>query len=520
MIPTDEMGLQEYIFRKAHDEDINPAIVAHSLGVPVGNRALWWNPLDDDDTEDVYVDNIDLLAGAQDALSLFVDSLSRSIQFPRSTAFLHGLGVMSAAMVEKFFYESHGGQVDTVALYTVGAQPPSTGKSSVDRYLTGPIFESYAEKRKESEIQRSALAAKLALLKGELKKAKGDFEIASLVREIREVEEDIESHPAYVWSVNDPTPEGCEKVLAGNGGFFNVISDESSAIKVILGCVYGDKSSNNGIFLRAWDYGYLSVARSGRDGYVGRVRGAMAVLAQDASVNTILEVGREGEGVSERFLIIRERNLLGSRDHTNYVPIDKRAQEEYEAMARRVAEETETIVLKMSPEAENLIRAVKQEQEPMMADGGRYNSPMLRGVVGKNDRQISRIACVLHVIDNWSRNGKKSTEVGTAHVLRAVQIFNQLLQTYVAAADSKGFTGIRTELDSLIESLKRYAGKKKNIIDLRTLRDNIKNKPAFSGIEGLTVKMREEYLPKLQSTAHIVWDSNNSKIYINPRLGE
>src|SRR5690625_7806308 len=125
MIPTDEMGLQEYIFRKAHDEDINPAIVAHSLGVPVGNRALWWSPLDGDDTEDVYVDNIDLLAGAQDVLSLFVDSLSRSIKFPRSTAFLNELGVMSAAIEEKYCYKSHGGHVHIVALYTVGARPAS-----------------------------------------------------------------------------------------------------------------------------------------------------------------------------------------------------------------------------------------------------------------------------------------------------------------------------------------------------------------------------------------------------------
>lgn len=515
--PKTQGELDEFIRAKAADEDINPAIVARQYGLPLGISHYWWVPQSEDDTEDVYVDNIDLVIGYSDPLTDFVVSLAKSVQFPVSTAFVHSLGVMSAAMVENFYYRFESSRQNTVALYTVGAQPPSTGKSGINRELSGPAKRFYSEKKKQSMLEREKIGVKIGRLKGQLKKAKSDAEIDGLCEEIADKEEELKRWPMYHWAVNDPTPEGCEAKAAENNGFFNVISAESSAIKVILGRVYGDGASNNNIFLSAWDNEYVSVARGSREGYEGEVRGAMAVLAQDSALKAILEAGLDGEGVSERFLIIRERSLLGKRDHEHTIPLDHKLAVEYDKLMRNVCGAGMT-TLTLSVGATNLVKSIRQEQEKLMGDGGRYSSPLLRGVVGKNGNQIIKIACVLHAAKEWAEGGNRRTEIQGDTVLRANQIFTQLLKTYVAAADSKGFTGMRTELEALIQWLTKRAGKDKLTCSLRDVRDGIKNSRAFAGIEKLTAKLKEEYLPELEKTAHVVFDRAEEKVFINPRL--
>lgn len=516
--PDDIEGLENNVMRRAEEDGVNPALYAHQYGLPINTPRWWWAPKAEDDPGDVYVEGVDLIAGSADVLSAFVKSLAASIQFPESTAYLHGLGVVSAAMVERFFYRFNGAQENTVALYTVGAQPPSTGKSGIDGYLCEPAHKAYTEKRKQGELRRKALKRKIAKLTAELKKAKSDTAAEVMEKEMLDLEEELAECPDYVWAVNDPTPEGCEKVLGQQNGWFNVVSDESSAVKVVLGMVYGDRAANNGVFLKAWDNGYLSVARSGRDGYIGKIRGSMAILAQDESVSTILRAGQSGEGISERFLIIREKNLLGTRDHLNYTPVDRDARDAYGRMIENIINEPGPVYLYLSPEAERLVREIKQEQEPLMMDGGKFSTPMLRGVVGKNEKQIIKIACVLHCVEQWAPGGRKGCEIQVTTIVRAAYIFNQLLQTYVAAADSKGFTGARTELEKLVDVLTKCLDKGKPSIEVRKLRDRIKNSRPFDTIPELTKKLKEDYLPELEANSYVVFDSVAQVVHINPRL--
>lgn len=506
------------VLAKAQHHELNPAKIAvcdHGM-TAVNSPEWWWKPVALDETEDVYVDNIDLMAGLDNSLSRFALTLAQSIQFPKSTAFLHGLGVVAAAMTERFYYEFNGGQKNTVALYTVGAQPPSTGKSAIDSYLTAPIHKAYKEKTAANEIERARIGIRIAKKKAAIKKTK-DHEAEEIAAELVELEHELEQYPLYTWCVNDPTPEGCEKILAGQGGFFNVVSDETSAVNVILGMVYGEGARNNGVFLKAWDNGYLSVARAGRDGYSGHIRGTMAVLAQDASVEAILEAGQGGEGISERFMILREPNLLGTRDHTIYKPVCHAARDEYAETVNNIVMTGYDVHLQLTDEAQKMVRQIKQDQEPMMKDGGKYSTPMLRGVVGKNEKQILKLAAVLHVIHEWAPHGGRGTQIGTNRVFEASMIFNQLLRTYVAAADSKGYTGKRTELNRIIESLTKMAGKNRLKTDIRALRDTIKNSRQFKGMDRITEKLRSEYLPELEKTAHLVFDGVDT-IYINPKL--
>lgn len=511
-------GLQETILAKANHLEINPAKIAlHEYGIAVVSPVWWWTPQNLDEVEDVYVSNINLMAGIDNVLSRFVLSLTKSIQFPSSTAFLHGLGVVAAAMTEKFFYEFNGTRENTVALYTVSAQPPSTGKSAIDSYLTNPVHAAYKEKSDWNRGERAKLLLAAGRLKAKIKKA-GDREAEEMTEELIELEKQIDEHPIYTWCVNDPTPEGCEKVLASQGGFYNVVSDESSAVLVILGAVYGDGAKNNGVFLRAWDNGYLSVARAGRDGFSGHIRGSVAVLAQDLAVEAILSAGQGGEGISERFLILRKPNLLGTRNHEKYTPVCADTKEQYRQMIANIVSTGYDVVLKLAPDAEKMVRAIKQDQEALMADGGAYSTPLLRGVVGKNEKQITRIACVLHVAKEWADGGSRGVVVGTDSVLQASMIFNQLLKTYVAAADSKGFTGKKTELNKIVEALQKMASKNRLQTDVRTIRDAIKNSRQFKPIERLTDRLREDYLPELEKTYHIVFNRDNDEVYINPKL--
>jgi hypothetical protein len=506
------------VFAKAEHLEINPAkIFLTEYAMPITSKAAWWKPQSLDDADDVYVDNIDLMAGIDNILSRFVTSLAGSVQFPKSTAFLHGLGVVASAMTENFYYSFNGRDDNTVSLYTVGAQPPSTGKSAIDSYLTTPIHNAYDEKRKHNEEERAKINLQIGKLKGKMKKA-GDKEAEEMAVELLELERRLEEYPLYTWCVNDPTPEGCEKVLAGQNGFYNVVSDESSAVTVVLGMVYGDGARNNGVFLKAWDNGYLSVARAGREGFTGNIRGSVAVLAQDLSIEAILSAGQSGEGISERFLILREPNLLGERVHTSYSPVCSEAQKEYGDLIANIVKERRDIHLRLSRDAETLVRSIKQDQEPMMADGGKYSSPMLRGVVGKNEKQIIKIASVLHVIKEWKKGGGRKTEISSDCIFAASMIFNQLLKTYVAAADSKGFSGKQTEINRIIESLKKMASKSKFKTDVRCLRDTIKNSRQFKSLDNLTKRLRNDYLPDLEKLAFIVIDDATGDIYINPYL--
>lgn len=516
---SNQSGLTDQIFERAAIDNINPAIIAVQYKLPVKHVEFWMEPVAFDDIADVYIKNVDLTSSVDESvLTRFVASMSESIQFPKSTTFLHGLGVVSAAMVENFFYCFNGTDENTIALYTVGAQPPSTGKSAVDAYLTQPIHEAYEQKYEEDELKRRKLKRKIAQGKKRLDKAKSESEADEIEREIFDNEKELAKCPEYVWCVNDPTPEGCEKILAKQNGFFNVISDESSAVSVILGMVYSDKAKNNGVFLKAWDNGFLSVARASRDGYNGRIRGAMAVLAQDHSVSTILKAGQSGEGISERFLIIREPNLLGDRDHTIYNPVDYQAKEEYNETLRAIVAEREPVYLRLTKEAEALVRETKQSQEHLMKDGGKYSSPMLRGVVGKNEKQILKIASVLHVVHEWSRYGSKDKTIDFPVIIQAVSIFNQLLKTYVAAADSKGFTGESTEINKVIDMLTRCTEKKTFKIDLRTFRTKIKDTAPFNNMSKLTEKIKEDYIPILEQNGYLVWDEYLKVVHINPRL--
>ena len=154
----------------------------------------------------------------------------------------------------------------------------------------------------------------------------------------------------------------------------------------------------------------------------------------------------------------------------------------------------------------------------MIADGGKYSHAMLRGVIGKADKQIRKIASVLHCVQEWGAGGSRSRTINKKTMDNAITIFDALKDTYVAAADSKGFMGKKTSEDIMIEKIIKYAENKKNRISFKMLYDTMKNHEAIKGTSKLMQHIKKEWAPTLQDKGFIVFDEKY--IFINPRISE
>lgn len=508
-------GLQD-VFAIASAQGTQPAQVAveHGRDDFLINPQIWPEPKNEDLTDDTYPD-VDLMSGRSDILSDYVISLAASIQFPANTAYLHALAVVSTAMNRSFKYEYYGNE-SPVNLYAVTSQPPSSGKSGVHKALTLPHRLAYSEINKANAKIRIEAEQKMEKMQQQLEKSTMEEERATLQDDISKLRVTIESAPHYRYAVDDATPEALESIAFAQGGLFNISSDEADAVNVLLGNVYSDKgSANHGMILKGWDGDWHSPARITRKTKEGIVYGSIAVIAQDEAINSILHAGMSGRGISERILILRERPVLGSRNHLEYKRVCTESRKQYDRAIYNLLT-SDKITLSLTNDAMSYLSAYRHNIEPKLADGGEYGNTMLRGVVGKADKQIIKIACVLHGMDNWCEGGARSTKVTDDTVIRASHIFNELCKTYISAADSQGYMGNVAELTAIKESLERRLKSGSGKISVSQLRDNIKNLKAFKGASKLTNKLKDELLPKLVEDGYCVM--HNNTIHISPKL--
>lgn len=505
-----------YLIIKANENKTTPAIEAfnHGRSDMLTASILWPEPVMIDSEDGRYSQPTLFNQAGDGVLPTFVKSLADSIQFPVNTAYLHALGVLSSAMNMNFKYDYHGQEKPT-NLYVITAQPPSSGKSGINSALTAPVRHCYNEIAQANAATRAKLNKDIKDASEALEKAKGDKEIQAIAEQLTNLQKELEECPDWVYAVDDATPEALESIASRQMGMFNVISDEADSINVILGKVYGEGKSNYGIFLKGWDGDYHSPARITRSTKPGHVYGSIAVIAQDESIDSILEAGLSGRGISERIIMLREKSLLGSRDFAVFKPVCKNARKNYEHLISNIVN-SDNIVLTFSKKAEEYITAFKSRAEPELGDDGKYSNAMLRGVIGKADKQLRKLASVLHVADEWATGAGWSTVVSGDTVMRAVMMFSNMIETYIDAADSQGYSGANVELDLVINAIARKAERKGLRMSYRELRDSIKNLPAFKGIPKLTQKIKNEYIPDLIERNVIIADETT--IFINPRL--
>ncbi len=524
---TEQMSIHE-IIANAKGSGMTPASYAVDIGCGhmLASPALWGSVIDIDQSEDdegisEAHNNVYIRGLCDDVLSRMSEAVSDCVQFPVQTTYLFGLGAVASVMTRNFSYEYKGG-IKPVTLYIAAAQPPSTGKSGIHSYFSSPIAKNFSLLNKENAIKRSSVKADLDDVTSQQKKLNPSdiTKREALDKRFIELNEELDLYPIYRHAVSDITSEALADLALEQGGYFSILGDEAEAINTMLGATYGssDGKKNHGAFLKGWDNEMVDVVRIGRETKCGHVRGSICVLAQYDTIDTILNAGSSGRGVNERFLLMREPTMRGTRIHKmDFESVRYPLVCEYEGLIDNIFAAGE-VKLTFSQEARQYIVDQLNRYEPALSPDGIFGHDMLAGFFGKMDKHVAKLASVIHTVEAFSLTGNKSTVISLESVQRAVIIFESLGKIYVSATDKAGYAGDHTEIACIVESLKRFRQKSKPFITVGALRDAVKNHKVMKGLPKLTNKIKDEYIPELESANYIAFDGK--RIHINPRIND
>lgn len=514
MRPASVESLQLY----AKERGLSLHVSAIITGSPIiKNSEIWPEPSD-----------IDLVATQRETPKLLGEEtggllaemardIAHVVKFPVNTAYLHALGVAASAMTKSFKYQ-YRGKPKPITLYVCTAQPPSSGKSGVNDMLLDPIRDAYIEINKKNRKRRREIELEIKELERSLSKTDiHDSALKSKSDQLDQAYQELDNTPIWQPTIKDATIEAAESTAKRQTGMINIVSDEAEAINTIFGNTYTKEGakSNFGLLLSAWDGDIVETVRVGREAFIGRARGSISVLAQDDSVESILRAGATGRGLAERFLLLAEKSLLGYRDHTQFRAPNPDILQRYEEAMYNIVNESD-VVLNVCNESMLFINTYRNMIEEEMRDCGKYEHNLITGFMGKLDKQVLKIASVLHVIDQWQTGGKRSKDLSEDRVMEACALFSQLAKTYINAADSMGYVGEGSEVVVLSETLAKKANKGELVLTIRKLTSDIKNKKPFSGMRNLTRKLTEKMLPKLEENNYC--SVSGKTVYINPRL--
>lgn len=493
------------------------------------NVRAWPQISIDVSTQEVYSTD-DLIGDSTNIIARVAKEYERIVNFPSSTAYLHGLGAISCAMLRKFTWKTRL-MSGTTGLMVVTSQPPSSGKSGLNNKYTGPYSTEIDRLNTESYKQRVKIKKKIKQAKDELDEASNDNQIDMLVDKITKLNEDLRNVVSYCKLITNPTAEGLERDAKEGGGFYNFISDEDGGLNTLLGLAYGGGNSHSNLdtVLQAWNGDYIGVARSGREGYRGTITGAISVIAQERAVRTMFEASTRGVGFTERFLMWCEKDRLGTREFEDiHIPWSKDVNLLIPALIHNIMKEKPT-ELKVSDEAQTYMVDIKNHYEKMCAPGKTCAVPVLRGFAMKVETHIYKIASVLHVCEQWlptaydaergvinNLQPKGALTISKATVAEAAKIFGKIMRYYVIASDANLAGGRRSELEIVREKLKARAEKGQRRITKKVLLDDIKRISAFKNQPSLGKHLAEHVFPKLEAEG--IMCVSNSEIYINPNF--
>lgn len=524
MIITGRPTAQD-IFDAARAQGVSAAKIAIINGVKA-DRNMWPDVSKDFNEVIESKSTIDLIGSHFSKGSLIADyagAIAREVQFPVNTVFMHTLGCISSAISHRFNIE-YNGELHP-GLYIICSQPPSTGKSGVNAKLQRPISNAFAELNKANRKERARIEMRIEKLMDQKKQAGtaiSEGELSGILMSLESEHEKLAMFPIFNYDITDVTPEALGASASLAGGNFTIISEEASAINTALGLSYGSegKRANNETVLKGWDGGLVATVRIGRESKPFYARGAISVLAQNEAVTAILQAGQNGNGLTERFLVIQEDNMLGKRKFIDengnllYTPVDNGLIARYSNMVYAMVNGP-AVKLKLSPAAAKMIAMQRQIFEPKLDNNAQYGSNLLRGVMGKMDKQICKIAAVLHAVEEWQQGGSQSSVIGEKPVAWAIEIFDMLSKTFIDAAQAEGYAGSDAEASKVLEKIIHFASSGK-VVSFSKLYNSLRNIIPFKGAEGVSVKLREQILPELEEAGYIVF--HNKNIHVNPKV--
>lgn len=173
-------------------------------------------------------------------------------------------------------------------------------------------------------------------------------------------------------------------------------------------------------------------------------------------------------------------------------------------------------VLKFSAKSFAMVNELTDLLDEKMCDGGEFSTNMIRGAAGKADKQVYKIASIMHIAEDWRTGARMRGTVDDKHVKNAIIIFKELLKTYLAAADGMQISGESTETAFVAEKIQEIIKNRQYKFTVDFLRDKVRNRGALKGVSGLTSKLKEIYIPELQKRGYIA--EAGGWIYVNPKL--
>lgn len=512
-----ESATLDEIFAYSDNHQLPHHVSAARLQSPHTAKASIWPDVKEFKTA-AKIESPDLCVSERgDILTEIAKGIDGYLQFPRSTIYLHAIGCVAVAMCKEFSIE-YGISKMPVNLYVLTGQPPSTGKSEVNNRLVTPILKAYKQENLKTDTERRRLNREIKKLERSLDKKNIDhFDEMEIIDKIESKQRRLKEIPEWSPIHTNATIEAIESSLHHNDGMFNIVSAEAEAINVVTGITYGDKSSKSNfeLLLKGFDGEWYSSMRISRDGYSGDVRGSICVIAQDDTIDSMLSAGASGRGLTERFLMLNEKTRLGTRDHSVKYHFDKSMYSRYEQMIANVISDKD-VTLNFTLEAEELISYIKKKLEPTMADGAIHSSNLMTGFIGKADKQIRKIAAVLHVSEQWQDGSDRKRTIEQETAAQAGYLFESLAKTFVNAADYHGYSGINSEIEKLCNVVTNLAQKNRLRIPINMLRDNIKAVKPFKGIRNLQSHLKTILIPELESLNYCVLEGQT--LIINPRL--
>ena len=397
------------------------------------------------------------------------------MQFPRDTAVLTALGVISAPVSMKYSICYENGGITPLGVYVATEQPASSGKSTILKMLTRPIQKAISAINKKAD------------------------------EENKQKNEDEHKTPNYRAFVTDATPEGLDTLLPNHFGHFCLASSEQSLIDTVLGLAYNDKTrkANNGLILNGYSGDYHSVARvSRKHSFTGEVFGAVTVISQNGTIDTILE-NSNGTGIAERFFMLAEPTMLGYRDHarkpekpdlfleTAYESAVEKLINEYAAQRDRDAPILENLTRLHIPAAcWDRMREIKNQIEPMMADGEKYSHSVLRGVAGKFDLRVMKIAGVLHVFESMANGKTVRTTIKPEFVDMAIRLVLHSIEDVHRTMLVKGLIGRSAAHDAVLRVMSKGHNPQRGMTN-QELYQHLKNVNPFKEYPKPAEKIKE-----------------------------
>ncbi|QJT70574.1 UNVERIFIED_ASMBLY: helicase [Shigella phage 2019SD1] len=316
--------------------------------------------------------------------------LSRLNFTARKVCKTNGLGMFyGSEKLGRFTVEYHGTDQPT-ALYVVTSQPPSTGKSAVNSPALAPMV---------AEVER---------INDQRKKERKRFRQSWQVLQKRLGRFTVEYHgtdqPTALYVVTSQPP---------STGKSAVNSPALAPMVAEVERINDQRKKERKRFRQSWQVlqkrskTYISAANAsgyaGDDAEMGKL---IEIITRHGKANkgilnvrAIYEAARKVKpfvgqaGVMKRM----ETQLLPMLEERNYICVINGVV----FVNPTLLGSESNIQLKISKSAMRVLNMARQEMEPHLADGGKYSHTMLRGALGKMDKQVIRIASVLHTIRNW-----------------------------------------------------------------------------------------------------------------------